>query len=271
MPELPEVETIVRSLAPALQGNRIATVLVREPRLRVPLASDFAAMLAGRRVVGLRRHGKFMLVDLSGDRVWLIHLGMTGRLVLAPPNRSPRLHDHVVVTLERGGRLLYNDARRFGRMAVLDAGEVAAETVRGVDALSAMLTPELMFAGSRRHRRTTVKALLMDQGEIAGLGNIYANEILFQAGIRPRRRAGRLTRAECARLVVATRAILQAAIARGGSSIADYRDGFDQAGSYQLEHRVYDRAGLPCPHCGIALRACTVTGRSSVYCVRCQR
>lgn len=271
MPELPEVETIVRSLAPALRGRRIESVLVREPRLRVPVAPDFAATLAGRRVAGMRRHGKFMLVELSGDRVWLIHLGMTGRLVLAHANRDAQLHDHVVVTLEEGARLVYNDARRFGRMAVIDAAAAAAETVAGVDALSEQLTSERVFAGSRRHRRTTVKGLLMDQREIAGLGNIYANEILFHAGIRPRRRAGRLTRVECARLVVATRAILRDAIARGGSSISDYRDGLERVGSYQLEHRVYDRAGEPCPRCGAALRGCTVTGRSTVFCARCQR
>ena len=270
MPELPEVETIVRGLAPALRARRIARVAVREPRLRTRLADDFAARLTGRRILGIRRHGKFILLQLDDGRLWLVHLGMTGRLTLGRPARA-ELHDHVVVHLDDGRRLTYNDARRFGRLAVVAPEDADAEAARGVDALSDGLTAAFLHASSRRHRRTTVKSLLMDQREIAGLGNIYVNEILFQAAVRPRRRAGRLTRTDCARVVAATRAVLANAIARGGSSISDYRDGFERAGSYQLEHQVYDRAGAPCGRCGTAIRACVITGRSSFYCPRCQR
>lgn len=271
MPELPEVETIVRGLAPALRARRIERVTVRDARLRVPLAPDFAVRLTGRRIVGMQRHGKFILTPLDDGRLWLVHLGMSGRLTLAGPDRADMRHDHVVVRLDDGRLLTYNDPRRFGRLAVIASDATAAETVPGIDALSAGLTAGFLHARARRHRRTTVKALLMDQREIAGLGNIYVNEILFQGAVRPRRRAGRLTRAECDALVHATRAVLAGAIARGGSSISDYRDGFARVGAYQHEHQVYDRAGEPCVRCGAVIRACVVTGRSSFYCPRCQR
>ena len=271
MPELPEIETIVRGLAPVLQARRIAAVAVRDRRLRTRIARDFAESLTGRRIVGVRRHGKFMLVALDDGHVWLVHLGMSGRLTLGRPGRPDMPHDHVVLRLDDGRLLTYNDPRRFGRLAVVAGDAVAGETVAGLDALSERLTADFLHARSRRHRRTTVKALLMDQREIAGLGNIYVNEILFQAGVRPRRRAGRLTRDDCARLVTATRAVLDGAIARGGSSISDYRDGFERFGSYQSEHQVYDRAGEPCRRCGTAIRACVIAGRSSFYCPRCQR
>jgi formamidopyrimidine-DNA glycosylase len=271
MPELPEVETIVRGLAPALRTRRIERVTVRDARLRVPLAPDFAASLTGRRIVGMQRHGKFILTPLDDGRLWLVHLGMTGRLTLAGPDRTDMRHDHVVLRFDDGRLLTYNDPRRFGRLAVIAADAAAAETTPGIDALSDGLTAEFLHASARRHRRTTAKALLMDQREIAGLGNIYVNEILFQAGVRPRRRAGRLTRADCAALVDATRAVLDDAIARGGSSISDYRDGFERLGAYQDEHQVYGRGGEPCLRCQTAIRSCIVTGRSSFYCPHCQR
>ena len=271
MPELPEVETIVRGLEPVLCGRRIVAVDVRDPRLRTAIPPDFAARLTGRRIAGMSRHGKFILLALDDGGIWLVHLGMTGRVTLGTPERTARPHDHVVVRLDDGRALTYNDPRRFGRLAVIAADATAAETAAGIDALSPALTAEFLHARSRRHGRTTVKSLLMDQREIAGLGNIYVNEILFRAGVRPRRRAGRLTRAECARLAAATRSILGAAIARGGSSISDYRDGFERSGSYQRRHQVYDRAGEPCRRCGGPVRGCVVTGRSTFYCARCQR
>ena len=270
VPELPEVETIVRGLTPALRGRRIDAVTVRETRLRTRLAPGFATQLCTRRIEGLRRHGKFILASLDDGRVWLVHLGMTGRLTVAPPGRPDRPHDHVVLRLDDGQLVTYNDVRRFGRMAVIDAAALRRETVRGVDALSPALTPEMLFALSRP-RRTSIKALLMDQQCVAGLGNIYVNEILHRVGIRPRRRAGRLTRAECRKLVTAVRAVLGEAIARGGSSISDYRDGFGRPGSYQRRHRVYGRAGEPCRRCATPIRACVVAGRASFYCPRCQR
>ena len=270
MPELPEVETIARGLAPELEGRRITGVVVRETRLRAPLAPDFARRLVGRRLGRMGRTGKYLVTPLDDGHVWLVHLGMTGRLTLGGAHRLALVHDHVELALDDRRTLVYHDPRRFGRLDVLAASEVARVVGPGVDALDARLTAGWLFARSRG-RRTSAKALLMDQREIAGLGNIYVNELLFRAGVRPRRRAARLSRADCTRLVGAMRAVLDEAILRGGSSISDYRDGFDRAGSFQEEHVVYDRAGLPCRRCATAIRGVVITGRSSFYCPACQR
>ena len=270
MPELPEVETVVRCLAPALIGRRVVDVAVRERRLRGGVAAEFAARLMGRRIGGIARRGKYLLAALDDGNIWLVHLGMTGRLTLAPPERADRPHDHVVVRLDDGRLLTFNDARRFGRMAVVDAAGLAEETGDAIDPLSPAFTADALFALTRG-RRTPIKALLMNQRRVAGLGNIYVNEILFRAGVRPGRRAARLLRAECARLVKAARAVLAEAIRRGGSSISDYRDGLGRAGWFQLCHRVYDRAGEPCRRCGRPIRGRVIVGRSSFYCPHCQR
>jgi len=270
MPELPEVETVVRSLAPALIARRVAEVRVRDARLRTRVPAEFAARLAGRRIEAVTRHGKYLLAALDDGHVWLVHLGMTGRLTLGSPGRPDAPHDHVVVHLDDGSVLVYHDPRRFGRMAVVAATALAAETSAGIDALSPALTADVLFTLTRG-RRTSVKALLMDQRHIAGLGNIYVNEALFHAGVRPRRRAGGLRRAECARLVSALRAVLRKAIRGGGSSISDYVDGLGRSGWFQLHHHVYARTGEPCRRCGTPIRRCVIVGRSSYYCSRCQR
>jgi formamidopyrimidine-DNA glycosylase len=270
MPELPEVETIARGLGPELDGRTVACVRVREPRLRVPLARDFAARLGGRRLGRMSRTGKYLLTPLDDGRVWLVHLGMTGRLTLGGAHRLPLLHDHVEIALDDGRTLVYHDPRRFGRLDVVAAGDVGRIVGPGLDALDPSVTGAWLFARSRA-RRTSIKALLMDQREIAGLGNIYVNELLFRAGVRPRRRAERLSRVECDRAVTAMRAVLDVAIGRGGSSISDYRDGFDRAGSFQDEHAVYDRAGAPCRRCAAPIRSLVVVGRSTFYCPTCQR
>jgi formamidopyrimidine-DNA glycosylase len=270
MPELPEVETVARSLGPELVGRRVVAVTVRERRLRGGVARSFAARLTGRRIDGLARRGKYVLATLDDGRIWLVHLGMTGRLTLGPGDGAPARHDHVVVRLDDGRAVTYNDARRFGRMAVIEPAALDAETGAGLDPLGPAFTPAALFALAR-HRRASIKALLMDQRRVAGLGNIYGNEILFRAGVHPGRRAGRLSRAECGRIVEATRAVLGEAIRRGGSSISDYRDGLGRTGWFQLDHRVYDRAGEPCRRCGTPIRQRSIVGRSSFYCPRCQR
>ncbi len=245
MPELPEIETLVRGLGPDLCGRAVARVTVRENRLRGGVASDFVARLSGRRIRDLHRRGKYLLAPLDDGRVWLVHLGMTGRLTLAGPDRARERHDHV------------------------EPEAVGAETGAGLDPLGEAFTPAALFALTRE-RRTSIKALLMDQRRVAGLGNIYVNEILFRAGIRPRRRAARLRLVDCARLVRAARGVLAAAIRAGGSSISDYRDGRGQPGWFQLHHQVYDRAGSPCRRCATPIRAQVIVGRSSFYCPRCQ-
>ena len=270
MPELPEVETIARGLAPEIEGRTVTGVLVRESRLRAPLARDFAERLTGRTMGRMGRTGKYLVTPLDDDRVWLVHLGMTGRLTLGGAHRLPLLHDHVEIRLDDQRTLVYHDPRRFGRLDVLTASALGDVVGSGVDALDPSLTGAWLFDRSRG-RRTTIKALLMDQREIAGLGNIYVNELLFRAGLRPRRRVARVSRAECDRVIVAMRAVLDEAIARGGSSISDYRDGFDRAGSFQDEHAVYDRAGAACRRCAATIRGIVVVGRSSFYCPTCQR
>jgi formamidopyrimidine-DNA glycosylase len=269
VPELPEVETIARGLAPELDGRTIAHVHVRERRLRVPLARDFAARLRGRRLGRMTRTGKYLLTPLDDGRLWLVHLGMTGRLTLGGPHRLPLVHDHVEMTLDDGRTIVYHDPRRFGRLDVVRPADVGRIVGPGVDALDPSLTGAWLFVRSRA-RRTSIKALLMDQREVAGLGNIYVNELLFRAGLRPRRRAERLSRADCERAIAAMRAVLDEAIGRGGSSISDYRDGFDRAGSFQDEHAVYDRAGAPCRRCATPIRSLVVVGRSTFYCPVCQ-
>lgn len=270
MPELPEVETIARGLAPHLVGRRVTAVEVRERRLREPVAPDFAAVLQGRRITGVARAGKTLVATLDDDRRWLVHLGMTGRLTLVDGPTSWRLHDHVQVVLDDGRRLVYNDVRRFGRLLVVSSTAVASAVGRGLEPLGGEARADVL-ARRASTRRLSIKAFLMDQRELVGIGNIYASEILFQAGVRPRRQAGRLRRREWDAVVAAMRLVLTDAIACGGSSISDYRDGFDRFGSYQLRHRVYDRGGEPCLACGARVRAVVIVGRSSFYCPACQR
>ena len=270
MPELPEIETVRRTLAPAIVGRRVVAVRVRERRLRGGVAPSFAARLTGRRIEDVTRRGKYLLAPLDDGRLWLVHLGMTGQLTLAARERPDRRHDHVVVDLDDGRILTYNDPRRFGRMAVIESSRLVAETGEGIDPLDDAFSPDALFALTRA-RRTPIKALLMDQRRVAGVGNIYANEILFRAGVRPGRRAARLARDDCRRIVAASRGVLMEAIRRGGSSISDYRDGLGREGWFQLDHCVYDRAGQPCPTCRTPIRARVVIGRSTFYCPRCQR
>ena len=269
MPELPEIETVVRCLAPEVVGRRVVDVAVHETRLRGGVAPEFAARLTGRRIAAVSRRGKYLLAALDDGHLWLVHLGMTGRLTLAAPGRADERHDHVVVRLDDGRLLTFNDARRFGRVALIDPEALAGETGEGVDPLAPGFNAAVLFALTRG-RRTSIKALLMDQRRVAGLGNIYVNELLFRAGVRPARRAARLGRAECARVVRATRAVLLEAIRRGGSSISDYRDGLGRPGWFQLRHRVYDRAREPCRRCATPIRARVIAGRSTFYCPRCQ-
>jgi formamidopyrimidine-DNA glycosylase len=270
MPELPEVETIARSLAPHLVGRRIAAVEVRERRLRERVDAGFAAALTGHRITAVARAGKTLVARLDDGRAWLVHLGMTGRLTLHDGPAPARPHDHVQVVLDDGRRLVYNDVRRFGRLLVVAPEAVAAAVGRGLEPLGPEARPEVLAARAGR-RRLSIKAFLMDQRIVLGIGNIYASEILFHAGVRPRRQAGRLRRTDWDRVVAGTRAVLEEAIACGGSSISDYRDGFERFGSYQLRHRVYDRAGEPCVTCGARIRSLVIVGRSSFYCPACQR
>jgi formamidopyrimidine-DNA glycosylase len=263
MPELPEVETVVRSLAP-LAGRRIVSAEFRCPRvLRGGDPDQMAARLQGRRIAAVKRHGKFILLSLKPGGYLVIHLGMTGRLLLGGPAGK---HTHAILTLDRGV-LLYDDSRQFGS---IQFSEKFPERV-------ARLGPEPLeisfadFAAALRRRKTRVKALLLNQTFLRGLGNIYADEALFRAGIHPRAMASRLRTDRARRLHDAIVAVLTEAIAAGGSSISDYVDAEGRKGFFQFSHRVYQRTGEPCVACGTPIRRVLVAQRSSHFCPKCQK
>lgn len=269
MPELPEVETVRRSLLPII-GRRIEAVEVYEARLRRVLSADFAHRLTGSVIEAIERRGKYLVFRLAGGSAVLAHLGMSGALLLQSLDVPRQTHDHVRLRLAGGVQLTFNDPRRFGLLRVgriedfeelCNVGPDPLDGSFGIDTLAALT----------HGRKKPVKNLLMDQRALGGIGNIYANEILFRARIRPGRQARRLTRAELARLLEATRAVLSSAIRLGGSSISDYRDGTGKPGYFQLRLRVYDRAGKPCRRCGTGVRRTVHAGRSSFYCPMCQR
>jgi formamidopyrimidine-DNA glycosylase len=259
MPELPEVETIVRELRPRLTGRHIVAAEVLHPRIARFCREDLASVSLGRRIEEVLRHGKFILLRL--DRGWItIHLGMTGKILF---DSRPGVHTRAVFALD-DSTMLYDDPRMFGSI------EWSAEPVRtarlGPDAFEADdLPPELL------RRRTPVKAALLNQSVFSGIGNIYADEALFRAGIHPRRRADRLSPARAARLVSVIREVMAEAIAYRGSSVSDYVDIDGRSGSFQQRHRVYGREGQPCTRCGAPIRRIVLAGRGTHYCPRCQR
>ncbi len=263
MPELPEVETVARSIAP-LVGRRIVSAEFRCRRvLRGGDPQAMAARIRGRKIAGVRRYGKFILVSLEGGGYLVIHLGMTGRLLLGGPAGK---HTHAVLTLDRGV-LLYDDSRQFG---CIQFSQEFPERV-------AKLGPEPLevpfadFAAALKRRKTRIKALLLNQRFLRGLGNIYADEALFRAGIHPLAVARRLRGDRARRLYEAIIAVLTEAIAAGGSSISDYVDAQGRKGFFQFSHRVYQRTGEPCAACGTPIRRVLVAQRSSHFCPQCQR
>ncbi len=269
MPELPEVETVRRSLERLIGGCLIAEVNVREPRLRKPLAPHFAAALAGRIVQSIGRRGKYLNIGLDNGQIWLIHLGMTGQLIVSNLQEPLRKHDHIVVTLGDKRSLRYNDTRRFGLMAIGEEAEIETLMGLGVEPLTASFSTRYLW-DKVQHTQRTVKDVLMDQRVVAGVGNIYASELLFRAKVQPGRLAGTLEQAATARIVKATKAVLREAIAHRGSSISDYLDGEGQPGSFQQRFRVYDQEGKPCRSCATPILRETHGGRSSFFCPTCQ-
>jgi len=277
MPELPEVETIVRGLRACLPGRRVEEVVVTQPAiLRTPLA-QFADTLTGARITAVTRHGKHVLLELSrrsraGARAWwIVHLGMTGQFICARDGQNHPPHTHAWFPLEGGDVLRYTDVRRFGRM------EATSEGAGGIPAVLAALGPDPLeidaadFAARLRARDARVKALLLDQRFLRGMGNIYADETLFRAQVHPAAAGRRLSRARALRLWAAMREVLAEAIERGGSSISDYVDAGGRPGSFQDLHRVYGRTGEPCVTCGARVRRSIVAGRGSAWCPRCQK
>ena len=285
MPELPEVETIARGLASRVTGDTIESVwLGSKPEPLKSPAREIARTLEGARVAGVRRMGKHIVFDLEcapkrgtggkqpdgGPPVtiqrahWIVHLGMTGSLRLCEPDAELASHTHAVLRLQSGRELRFVDPRRFGRLSVCADGFEAA----GVEPLDIGFE---LFANLFRKRKTPIKSALLNQKLLRGLGNIYADEALSRAGVRPRRRAASLTREELRRLYRAVQKVLNQAIAAGGSSISDYVDDQGEPGMFQVQHRVYGREGEPCLKCGQTIKRVIIAGRSSHYCPHCQK
>ncbi len=273
MPELPEVETLRLSLEPYVVGRRVCGVEVRCRRLRRPLAADFTRRLRGRTIVAARRRAKYLLLDLDGGGSWMVHLGMSGRLLYVEncSHYQAGKHDHVLVSLDGDSLLVFNDPRRFGLMLIDDPANAELLQRIGPEPLDAAAFDGDYLCALRRRTDREIKTVLMDQRVVAGLGNIYVNEILFAARVRPRRRMPRVSTAECRAIAEATRSVLAEAIEHRGSTLSDFLDGVGRRGGYQWRRRVYDRAGQPCPRCATEIKSVVVAQRSSFYCPRCQR
>jgi formamidopyrimidine-DNA glycosylase len=276
MPELPEVETVANGVDARVRGQRIESVWTSgKPQTFKSPESEIVEVLTGARIERARRVGKTIVVSLerkadssasprNDKQEFLVHLGMTGRLLVSAPEVALPPHTHAVLRLSGGNELRFVDARRFGRLSVREAGYDGP----GAEPLT---ISEDDFVALFRGRKLAIKAALLNQSLLHGVGNIYADESLFRAGIRPRRQAGRLTRAELLRLRAELTVVLKHAIKLGGSSVSDYVDADGVRGFFQLEHKVYGRAGETCTDCGAGLKKIVVGGRTTVYCPGCQK
>ena len=271
MPELPEVETTRRGLEPLLVGQRIRTVVVRNRRLRQPVPRRLPQLAAGATIRSLARRGKYLLVD-CGTGTLILHLGMSGRLWVVTDGAAPAPHDHFDLVLDNGTVVRLRDPRRFG-LVLWQTGDALAHPLLaeiGPEPLSAAFDGAMLHAAAR-NRSAAIKHVLMDSHVVAGLGNIYANEALFRAGISPRTAARRLSRKSCHILAAKIRETLELAINAGGSSLRDYVASDGMAGNFQSQFMVYERAGEPCRRCGALIREIRQGQRSTFFCPRCQQ
>lgn len=270
MPELPEVETTRRGIAPHLEGQRVSRVIVRDRRLRWPIPDDLDTRLSGQRIVSVQRRAKYLLINAEVGTL-IAHLGMSGNLRLVDAGLAPLKHEHVDIELESGLALRYTDPRRFGAMLWSSdphAHELLASL--GPEPLTDLFDGERLFQLSRG-RVMAVKPFIMDNAVVVGVGNIYATEALFAAGIDPRREAGGISRARYLRLAVEIKRVLAHAIERGGTTLRDFIGGDGQPGYFQQELFAYGRGGQPCKVCGRPLREVRLGQRASVYCGACQK
>jgi formamidopyrimidine-DNA glycosylase len=271
MPELPEVETTRRGLAPALEGARIAGVDIRNRALRWPVPDGLEARLKNQEVLALNRRAKYLLLETTGGTA-LIHLGMSGSMRIVAAGQPPEKHDHFDIVTTRGEAIRFNDPRRFGSLlwggATPDEHPLLADL--GPEPLGPGFTGEYLHA-SCRGRRAAIKQQIMNSHCVVGVGNIYANEALFYAGIHPSRAAGRISRARIDALVAEIRAVLTNAIRVGGTTLRDYRGGDGKPGYFRRQLAVYERDGEPCKRCGNAVRRRVIGQRATYYCVVCQR
>ena len=283
MPELPEVETVRRGLAPAMEGVVIARADVNRPDLRWPFPDRMAERLTGQRVERVRRRSKYILADLSSGETLLVHLGMSGRITVSGDplgqfvHEHPRAqkHDHVVFHMANGARVTFNDPRRFGAMDLLQtatAEEHKLLSVLGPEPLGNDFHEQHLI-DALKGKNTPVKSALLDQGIVAGLGNIYVCEALYRGRVSPRRKAGQISKPRIAALVPIIRQVLQDAIDAGGSSLRDFRQADGELGYFQHSFDVYGREDEPCrtEGCGAMIKRITQSGRSSFYCAQCQR
>lgn len=283
MPELPEVETTRRGLEPLLQGRRIETLTVHNANLRWPVPDHLPELMQGRTITGLRRRAKYLLMDTDGTGL-LLHLGMSGSLRCCPASTLLRVHDHLLFRLDDGQELRFHDPRRFGCCLPLpyemQVGQYNPAQGSADHPLLAALGPEPLdeaaFDGAylyarSRGRRIAVKAFIMDQQIVVGVGNIYASEALFRAGIRPTRDAGRISRIAYGRLVDEIRSVLNAALAQGGTTLRDFVREDGSHGYFRQSLQVYGRAGEGCLRCGTVLKDQRIGNRSSTWCPRCQK
>jgi len=283
VPELPEVETVRRGLLPVMEGTVIAHADIRRPDLRWPFPPRMAERLSGRRVDRLRRRSKYILADLDSGETLILHLGMSGRILISGQiqgnfhhdSAAPSKHDHVVLDMENGARVTFNDARRFGAMDLAPTDTVERHPLLadlGPEPLGNAFHEDYLIA-RLQGRNTPIKAALLDQKVVSGLGNIYVCEALFRAGISPRRKAGRIAAPRIRALVPIIRDVLTEAIEAGGSSLRDHRQTNGELGYFQHTFRVYDREGQPCttPGCDGMISRVIQSGRSSFYCPLCQR
>lgn len=278
MPELPEVETTCRGLAAVLEGRRLSKVEVRRPNMRIPFPKGLAQTLTGRTIDRISRKAKYICLHLDDGQVALAHLGMSGRMAITQPTTAPGKHDHVVFDTDDGVRVLFNDPRRFGLLTLTTEDGLATHKLLarmgpdplGDDFTSAVLSAALSGKG------TNIKAALLDQRVVAGLGNIYVCEALFRSGISPRRKAGSVAGKRAARLVPVIKEVLTEAIAAGGSTLRDYAQPSGELGYFKFSWKVYGQEGEPCS-CdpegkdGIVVKRIVQAGRSTFFCSRCQR
>ncbi len=271
MPELPEVETTLRGLAPHLLGRRITAVAARHPHLRWPIPQGLNALLTGKTIRGVRRRAKYLLVEFEHGTL-ILHLGMSGSLRILPAGTKPEKHDHFDLVLDSGNLMRLRDPRRFG--AVLwHSGDVAQHPLLaelGCEPLDKDFDPDYLYQATRK-RSAAIKQVIMDSHVVVGVGNIYANEALFRAGIRPQLTASKISRPRCAKLVLEIRQTLRAAIKLGGSTLRDFTNSAGEPGYFQQHYFVYGRTGEPCSKCGTTIRQIRQGQRSSFYCPHCQR
>jgi formamidopyrimidine-DNA glycosylase len=271
MPELPEVETTCRGIRPYVENKSIKEVIVRQPQLRWPISPEIRTALPGKKILRVRRRGKYLLLEMAAGCA-IIHLGMSGSLRIAKKTEEAKKHDHVDIVLKNGDILRYHDPRRFGCM--LWAGmqphkHVLLEKL-GPEPLSADFYGDYLFQLSRK-RSVAIKSFIMDSHVVVGVGNIYANEALFAAGISPRRQAGKVSKAAFIKLAVAIKEILSEAIKQGGTTLRDFVGGDGKPGYFKQSLSVYGRGGETCVNCQTRLKEIRLGQRSTVYCPHCQR